>query len=93
MLQWVHAMISVVDVINMVIKLIFKVRNVKTGISMAIIVDAMVSNVIRSNARICTQVEHGMGALISRQRSVFLPLLENLSCMAVKCCASKDFRP
>ena len=47
MLQWVHAMISLVGMINKVIKLVFKVRKVKTIISMAITVNAIVRNVYK----------------------------------------------
>ena len=52
MLQWVHATISLVGMINKVIKLVFKVRKVKTVISMAITVNAIVRNVTRGNATI-----------------------------------------
>ena len=45
-------MISLVSMINMVIKLVFNVRKVKPIISMAITVNAIVSNVTRDNATI-----------------------------------------
>ena len=44
--------LSLVGMISKVMKLVFKVRKVKTIIRMAIIVNAMVSNVTRGNARI-----------------------------------------
>ena len=41
-----------------------------------------------------SQVQHGMGPLINMQKSVFLPLWDNImSCTAVKFCTSKVFRP
>ena len=45
-------MINLVGMINKVIKLVFKVRKVRTIISMAIIVSGMVSDVTRGNTRI-----------------------------------------